>query len=222
MDTQVQVDDKPMILKGIELILAEPANIRAEAITLYEKFEKENPDKTKEQIQAAVADKIISNYSYYSAFAGGATALTGVIPGLGTVVAMTGGSLADAALSMKFQIEMVMALATVYGHNILIEEEKRICFVVAGLGAINEAAKNGGAQVGTKALVKVIQKNLQGPTLIAVKEIFAKVGVTFVRKSAEKAIPFGVGAVIGFSANKGLSWYIGKLAKKTFESKLEA
>ena len=61
------------------------------------------------------------------------------------------------------------------------------------------------------------QQYLKGATLQAVKEIFKKVGITFTRKAAEKAIPFGVGVVIGFSANKGLTWYVGSKAKDFFK-----
>jgi hypothetical protein len=111
---------------------------------------------------------------------------------------------------------MTMAIATVYGHDILLEEEKRICYIIAGLGAINEAAKEGGKAIGSKAFISVVQKNLQGASLVAVKEIFKKVGITFTRKALEKAIPFGVGVVIGFSANKGLTWYVGSKARDFF------
>ena len=74
---------------------------------------------TEDEIQDKVAEHIISNYSYYTAFTGGATALVGVIPGLGTVIAAVGGTTADAAVTMKWEIEMIMALATVYGRDIL-------------------------------------------------------------------------------------------------------
>ena len=50
------------------------------------------------------------------------------------------------------------------------------------------------------------------------KEIFKKVGITFTRKAAEKAIPFGIGVVISFSANKGLTWYVGSKARDFFSS----
>jgi hypothetical protein len=65
----------------------------------------------------AVAAKIIQNYSYAAAFGGGATALTGVVPGLGQIIAAFGGTTADSALCMKFQLEMIMALATLYDHT---------------------------------------------------------------------------------------------------------
>ena len=109
-----------------------------------------------------------------------------------------------------------MALATVYGHDIEIEEEKRICLIIAGLGAANKAAKKGGEKLGTKAFARMLREKLKGATLVAVKAAFRKVGITFTRKTVEKAIPFGVGAVIGFGANKALTKYVGKKAKDFF------
>lgn len=215
MSTEI-VEDKPKLLKAVELILAKHEDIKKESIQVLEKYKKANPNKSESEVQQLASKKIISNYSYYAAFTGGATALSGVIPGIGTAVAIGGGASADAVACMKFQIEMTMALATVYGHDILIEEEKRLCYIIAGLGAMNEAAKEGGKTVGSKAFVKLVQQHLKGATLQAVKEIFKKLGITFTRKALEKAIPFGVGVVIGFSANKGITWYVGTKARDFF------
>lgn len=216
MNAEIIKDDKPKLLQAVELILAKPENIKRESLQVMEKFRKSNPSKNEGEICQLASEKIISNYSYYAAFTGGTTALTGVIPGIGTAVAIGGGASADAVACMKFQIEMTMALATVYGHDILIEEEKRLCYIIAGLGAISEAAKEGGKAVGSKAFVKLVQQNLKGATLQAVKEIFKKVGITFTRKALEKAIPFGIGVFIGFSANKGITWYVGSKARDFF------
>lgn len=213
---EMAVTEKPKLLQAIELILAKPEDIRRESIQLVEKVKKANPSKADTDIRRIASDKIISNYSYYSAFIGGTTALTGIIPGIGTAIAVGGGASADAVASMKFQIEMTMAIATVYGHDILIEEQKRVCYVIAGLGAINEAAKEGGKAVGSKAFIALARQHLKGATLQAVKEIFKKVGITFTRKALEKSIPFGIGVVIGFSANKGLTWYVGSKARDFF------
>jgi uncharacterized protein (DUF697 family) len=215
MSTEI-VEDKPKLLKAVELILAKPEDIKKEAIQVLKKYKKANSNKSESEVQHLASKKIISNYSYYAAFTGGATALSGVIPGIGTAVAIAGGASADAVACMKFQIEMTMAIATVYGHDILIEEEKRLCYIIAGLGAMSEAAKEGGKTVGSKAFVKLVQQHLKGATLQAVKEIFKKLGITFTRKALEKAIPFGVGVVIGFSANKGITWYVGTKARDFF------
>lgn len=213
-------EDTPALLKAIEIIIANPETIQKDVRQMEEKYYKKYSSKmTDEQIQDKIADHIVSNYSYYTAFTGGATALTGIVPGLGTVIASVGGATADAAVSMKWEIEMVMALASVYGRDITIEEEKRVCYLIAGLGVLNKAAKKGTAEVGSKAMVKMVQQYLKGPTLVAVKEVFKKVGLTFTRKALEKAIPFGVGVVIGFSANKGLTWYVGKKARDFYKTR---
>ena len=209
--------NKPTLLKAIELILADPAQIKREAEAALEKYRKQHGGKDEHQVRRLTAKHLISNYSYVTAFVGGATGLTGIIPGLGTVLATFGGATADAALSMKYQIEMTMALATIYGHDITIPEEQRLCLIIAGMGAISEAGKQGGKAIGTKAFIKLVQQNLKGATLVAVKEIFKKVGVTFTRKAVEKAAPFGVGVIISFTANKGLTWYVGTKARDFFE-----
>ncbi|TQO82361.1 EcsC family protein [Vibrio cholerae] len=218
MTTDIVQDEKSTLLKAVELVVGKPEDIKQESLQLLEKYRKKHADKTETEIQDLVSEKIISNYSYYAAFTGGATALTGVIPGIGTAVAIGGGASADAIACMKFQIEMTMALATVYGHDILVEEEKRLCYLIAGLGAISEAAKEGGKTLGSKAFVKLVQEHLKGATLQAVKEIFKRLGITFTRKALEKAIPFGIGVVVGFSANKGITWYVGSKAKAFFAS----
>ncbi len=219
MNNNIPVEnDKPAILKAIEIILAKPEDIKKETLNLKEKYyQKHKEKKTEDKIDDLIAEKIISNYSYYAAFVGGATGLTGIVPGIGTAIATFGGATADVAMSMKYQIEMTMALATLYGHNIENEEGKRLCLIVAGLGAVNEATKEGAKQIGSKAFVKMTQQYLKGSSLIAVKEIFKKVGITFTRSAAQKAIPFGVGVIIGFSANKGLTWYVGNKAKDFFK-----
>ena len=211
--------DKPVLLKAIELILAKPENIRAEALHLLERYQKRyKADRTEDDIREMTADKIISNYSYYAAFSGGATALAGVVPGLGTAIATFGGATADTALCMKFQIEMVMAIATVYDHDIRKEEERRLCFIIAALGTINSAAKEGAKRIGTKAFIATAQQYLKGATLAAVKELFKRVGITFTRKALEKAAPFGIGVVISFTANKGLTWYVGSKAHDFYKT----
>jgi|ERR1051326_2777753 hypothetical protein len=211
-------NDKPAILRAIEIILADPKVIRDTALALLEEYKRRyTEDRKPEEIADLVADKIISNYSYFAAFAGGATALAGVIPGLGSVIAAFGGATADIALTMKYQIEMAMAIATVYGHDITDDEEQRLCFLVAGLGVTAEAGKKGATAASTKAFVKMMQQYLKGATLQMVKEVFKKIGITFTRKAAEKAIPFGVGVIISFSANKGLTWYVGIKAKAFFK-----
>ena len=56
---------------------------------------------------------------------GGATALPGIIPGLGTAVAMVGGATADSLVGMKLQVDMCMCLAAVFKYDITSEDGKQ-------------------------------------------------------------------------------------------------
>ena len=115
-----------------------------------------------------------------------------------------------------------MALATVYERDIEKEEEKRWCFIIAGLGAINKATQQGTKEAGTQAFTKMAQQYLNGPSLLAVKADFKKVGIAFTRKSLEKAIPFGVGTFISFKVNKTLTCDVGKTSRDYFQTHLFA
>ncbi len=75
MSEIVETDDKPTLLKAIELVLADPASIRKEALQLKNKYvSRYGSDRSEDEVNAYAADKIISNYSYYTAFIGGTTA----------------------------------------------------------------------------------------------------------------------------------------------------
>jgi uncharacterized protein (DUF697 family) len=216
-------DDKPMLVKAIDVILAKPEDIRKQALQHKRKFEeKYATSKSVGEIREMVANKIIGDYSNLAAFTGGASGLTGVIPGIGTAVAMVGGATADTAACMKFQIEMTMSIATIYDHDITREEGKNVCYVVAGVGALNKAATEGGKKVASQAAVKMIQQYLKGSALAAIKEIFKQVGITFTRKALEKAAPFGIGVVLGAGINKALTVYVGNQAHDYFRGVKEA
>ena len=209
--------NKPVLLKAVEIILADPADIKKQVAALeLQYYGKYAGEKSEEEIQELMVNRIIKNYSYYTAFIGGTTALTGVIPGLGQLIATVGGATADAALTMKWEIEMVLAIARVYGRDITVEDEKLLCFLIAGLGVTSEAAKKAGKGAAEKAFVKMLREYLKGPVLAAVKEVFKKIGVTFTRKAVEKAVPFGVGVILGAGTNKILTIYVGARAKEFY------
>jgi hypothetical protein len=51
----------------------------------------------------------------------------------------------------------------------------------------------------------MLQQYLKGAALQTVKAFFAKLGVLFTRKALEKAVPFGVGVVLGASGDYALT-----------------
>ena len=147
---------------------------------------------------------------------GGATALPGIIPGLGTAVAMVGGATADSLVCMKLQVDMCMCLAAAFKYDITSEDGKHLAFLIAATGSVQRAGIGAGAKIGSKAGVSMLRQYLRGGALQATKQALRRVGVTFTRKAAERAIPFGIGVVVAGGANYGLTRYVGHQAKEWF------
>ena len=175
------------------------------------------PDEPTPRDRRRAADRIIRRYSRLAASFGGATALAGVVPGLGTALATLAGGLADTAACMKLQVDMCMCLAAVFGYDITSEDTRHLVYLIAATGAVERAGVKGTVHVGSKAGVKMLRQYLQGAALQAVKQAFKKVGVTFTRKALEKTIPFGVGVVVSGTANYLLTRFVGGEARKWFE-----
>jgi hypothetical protein len=212
-------NDQPAILKAIKLILANPASIKRKVLSLKEKYMQCAANDLHEHANRdRIADKLISIYSTKAGLSGGATALIGVVPGLGTAIKIFGGATTDLALMLKFQIELTMALADLYGQDIESEEDKKKYFIIAGLSTINlEAVKQGGDQA-SRLFTKVVKRYLQEATFDSVRILFNKVSITLSKKTLQKAIPLGIGALIGFSSNKTLTWMVGQRVKAFFAS----
>lgn len=211
------IEDKPMLLKAIEMILASTQSIQKKTDDTYIRYEKKYPKNTHEENQHLVADKIIGYYSNKAALIGGATSMSSIVPGIGTVMAMFGGATADTAMSMKYQIEMSMALAHLYGQDITVEEQKRICMIVAGLGTMTELSKKGAREVGEKAFTALMEKTLKESTRQTVIQLFKRLGIELTQKSMKKAIPFGVGIVVSIGVNKVVTKYVGSKAKAYYQ-----
>ena len=166
--------------------------------------------------QRRAASKIVNRYSKLAAMVGVGSALPGVIPGLGTAVAMVGGGAADSLVCMKLQVDMCMCLAAAFKYEIASEDGKHLAFLIAATGSIQHAGGEVVASIGSKAGVSMLRQYLKAGALQATKQAFRRVGVTFTRKAAEKAIPFGIGALVAGTVNYGLTRYVGRQAKKWF------
>jgi uncharacterized protein (DUF697 family) len=208
---------QPVLLRAIEQILAKPADIKRTVHREKERFQKSrNKPLNDTEFNDKLADKLIASYSTKAGLSGGATALIGIVPGVGTVVELFGGATADMALCLKYQVEMSMALATLYGHDIETEADRKRYFIIAGLSTINmEAIKQGGEQA-ARVFNKLVQRYLREATFDTVRILFRKVSITLSKKALQKAIPFGIGAAIGFTSNKTLTWMVGQRVKTYF------
>ena len=204
------------LLRAVDLIAISPddATAIAEGYILQSRQKFPNDSEWNHQLRAA--NKIIGRYSKIAMNVGGASALPGIIPGLGTAVTIVGGSAADILVTMKLQVDMSMCLAAAFKYEIHSEDRKHLAFLIAATGSLQRAGVEGSVKLGSTAGVSMLRQYLKGGALQATKLAFRKVGITFTRKAAEKAIPFGVGVVVGAGTNYGFTRFVGRQAKQMF------
>lgn len=214
--TDTKDDNSSALMKMVEAIAITPADAR-ELVAQYEaQVRQAKPNVADVELRALLTDKIISRYSKMAATSGGATSLAGVIPGVGTAIAAVGGGLADVSLCMKFQIDMTMCLGIAINNKMTNEDAKHMSFVIALSGSLEQMATKNATSAASKAALKMINEHLKGATLETIKQLFKQVGINFTKTAFSKAIPFGIGVVIGSTANYALTRYVGGVARDVF------
>jgi len=204
------------LLKFIHRWAISPGEAKKVASKYRQQSESAYPDDDSARHQERVADKIIARYSKLAAMSGGATALTGVVPGIGTALAALGGGVADTAVCMKLQVDMASCLTQAFDYDLNEEDARHLAFLIAAGGAIEKAGETVGVKLASEAGVRLLRSYLKGAALQAMKEFFRRVGIIFTRKALERTLPFGVGVLLGTSANYALTRYVGAQAKEWF------
>jgi len=164
--------------------------------------------------KAVVAKKIINRYANYAAASGVITSLPGTVPGVGTLVSMLGGGVADVAAALKIQIDMCMCLVDLYEVALGEEDRKHMAFILALGGATEQLVTTVGKPMAEAAARRIVFQYLRGSALLTIKELFKKIGITFTQKSAAKLFPFGIGSGLSGAANFSTTKFVGQVAVK--------
>lgn len=192
---------KGWLLAVIRKLAPDPKKVR----DWVNEVKEENPGLSQDHLADYFGDSIVWTYTKQ----GGALALPGAIPGLGTIVQVgmeVSAISADVALMVRNQAYLVFALGECYGRKgreVLIQDTL-IC-----IGLWTNAlvlTKAGAIRLGTKALGVAFKKKFPAKILQAINR---KVGTTIVTKYGVKrggvalgrVIPFGVGVAIGAGYN---------------------
>jgi hypothetical protein len=210
--------DKPLILQAVELLVAGPDDIRqrVEAARADTLASPQHRDKNAEDLRLATADALIERYAAICGRVGAITSAAGAIPGVGTVVALIGASAADLAISMKYQIELVHALALLFGRDITLEEEQRLCYTIAGLGVATQAGLLAAERFTVASILEGAQRLARTRLKRLLIDLFKKIGLRLTQRGLLRAIPLGVGAAFSYTSNKKLTRYIGRRARDFF------
>ena len=209
-------DTGSVLMKIVEAISISPQDARALVAQYEVQARRANDGVSDTHINKLVTDKIITRYSKMAAASGAATSLAGVVPGVGTAVAAVGGGMADLSVCMKLQIDMTMCLAMAINAELTNEDAKHMSIIIALSGSLEQLVTDSGTRIASKAGVRMVNKYLSGAVLQTIKELFKLVGISFTKKAAAKVIPFGIGVVIGASANYKLTQYVGNTARTMF------
>jgi hypothetical protein len=78
---------------------------------------------------------LIERKARQTATIGAATTGSALIPGLGTIVALTVGMAADIGATAKLHAELVLEIAAVHGQELTSDERRRIVGIVMGISA---------------------------------------------------------------------------------------
>ncbi len=211
-------EEKPWLLRAVESLVAGPKDIRETVETCRQKVVRKSPELHARDLQIKTAEEIIARYARTCGRVGSVTSLAGVVPGVGTLVSLVGATAADLAITMKYQIEMVMALAHLFGRDITDEEERRLCYSVAGLGVATQAGLLSFQNFTVNGLSAAAKRLMKGRAKRWMIDLFKKIGLRFTERGVLKAIPVGVGVVLSYSSNKRLTRYVGRRARDYFIS----
>ncbi|MBQ4360984.1 MAG: EcsC family protein [Proteobacteria bacterium] len=153
------------------------------------------------------AQFIIMHYSNLCAAGGGASALTGLIPGLGTILSVFGAGAVDAFLALKFELEMSLALAHLAGYDITDPRERKIAFLLACAGL--EDAYNAEKDPNIKTVIDLAVSEYSTRELSkTLTKAFARALMFVTAKKWTRLFPL-VGIAIGASINKVLTTKLG-------------
>lgn len=211
------------LFKAIEPLVISTDDARHSAKQYLRRARKAYPNASEAEQLERASRAIVEYYARASAVVGATTAGAGALPGAGTVAAMLGGGAVDAVIVTRLQIDMCMCLVMLNSVGAMTDQQRRAFAFLLALGALLEKA--GVAyfgQAGAKMSANLIRKYLTGSTLLIIKRMFAVLGITFTKKGALKAIPFGVGVAVSSGVNYGSTKFVGLQAMNILRDFIDA
>jgi uncharacterized protein (DUF697 family) len=169
----------------------------------------------------ALATQIIDDYSRRSAISGGVTSLPALLPGGGSAVALVGGVLADMTFLLKHDVEMILCLSYVFGHDIRDEKERWLAYVLAGMRTYQ-------ARENRNYMVDLLEVQLDALPKYTSRELFkiaatvlGRIALLSVSRGFVKALPF-IGIAVSASTNKFMTWSVGWWCVEALERRRDA
>ncbi|HBV97708.1 MAG: hypothetical protein JL50_03300 [Peptococcaceae bacterium BICA1-7] len=189
-----------MRFNPFDLINSDEARRRAEVL------KKAHPEMTKRQLCSIITKRKAA----WCAGVGTVTALPGSVPGLGTLMALVGGTAFDLMGLLYFMSEMITEMAVVYDRDLRKKGTSREMLWVfmhsIGADAVGKnVSRLAVSQMGRQAFVKLAQ------------ELLIALGIRVSQRSVIKIIPF-IGAFISGSVNYYFCRRAGRIVADYYET----
>jgi hypothetical protein len=193
-----------------------PATAKEIVARYWEQSENAHRKESRWQHQERVSDQIIARYARLAAVAGGGSSLPGIIPGLGTVVAATGGAAMNIVACTKLQVDMCFCLAQTFEYDVAAEHVRSLALLVAAGATLEKADLEGAVRFASQAGVRFLQRQAKRAALRAAEKLFAKVASAFAGNVLGKSLPFGLGVAITGGTSYARTKRVGRQAKDWF------
>lgn len=187
IDGAVQ-DVMQIALRMVDSVSEEEARLRVDDAR------QQHPKASTEQLVSLLIQKKCVQVGAIGAVTSGAS----IVPGLGSIAALTVGAVADLSLSMKLQAELVLEIAALHEYEFAPQEKRQAILIAAGLGAGAERIL---ARYGT--------------------EFGEEIAERFAERSLVKVVPF-VGVIASAGLNVLITYLVGKRATDYFQLGPEA
>lgn len=151
--TEAQVVNQPQEENFISKLMQETVQTMThadeqEATERVKKLRDKRPTATNDEL----AEVIIRNKCMQAGAIGAVTASPTLIPGLGTVVALTFGTAVDIRMMYKLQGELVLELINLYAPSLPLENKRNVLMLVTGISiGANRVLSEGGQELAAKA-----------------------------------------------------------------------
>lgn len=182
-----------------------------EAAERIQKLRAKHPAATQDDL----AEKVIRNKCMQAGAIGAVTASPTMLPGLGTVVALTFGTAVDMRMMYKLQGELVLELINIYSPGLPLENKRNVLMVVTGISiGANQWLSESGQGLAAKATQRLAGRF----TGIAAEEAAGEAATGLFAKSV--SLTLGVATVAGI--NMITTYTIGKRAQAYLKQGPEA
>ncbi len=209
------------LMDAVERVVDDAESIIATVDRHWRQAREAWPSLEEEALRDEVADRLVEHFAYRSAVSGGVSSLPAMLPGLGTALALTGGTLLDLSLMLKFEVEMALAMSWCYGFDIREAHERRLAFLLASW-ATADAQGGDGEHKGSSVAEANEDMSIwnyaprQVPKLLV--QVASRIALRQVSRGFGRLIPV-VGVAVGSSMNRSLTRRVGARCKEELKAR---